>query len=195
MYCTILDLLFSKLLGFWIVETCCILFFTVEFILRYWSCPDRIAFIRSFMNLIDLAAIIPYYIDLAVKLSIGPTPCPGTLTGSGWNRNRSYLILCLNFEKRQWMRHRGTVYPRKRHSCEFFEWLEWLESFELRNCRVTREIWTLWSRQCRPHFENWILFYFSLSYQWFYSPHLCITVRKIIRVLMYARVDSIPLLV
>ena len=46
----------------------CICFFTIEFILRYWSAPDRIAFIRGFMNLIDLAAIVPYYIDIGFNM-------------------------------------------------------------------------------------------------------------------------------
>jgi len=58
----------SKKFGFWIIETMCICFFTIEFILRYWSAPDRVAFIRGFMNLIDLAAIVPYYIDIGFNL-------------------------------------------------------------------------------------------------------------------------------
>ena len=60
----------SKKFGFWIIETMCICFFTVEFILRYWSAPDRVAFIRGFMNLIDMAAIVPYYIDVGVNVYI-----------------------------------------------------------------------------------------------------------------------------
>lgn len=66
----------SKKFGFWVIETLCIAFFTIEFILRCWSCPDRFAFMRNFMNLIDLAAIIPYYIDMGVKLYLPDGPCP-----------------------------------------------------------------------------------------------------------------------
>ena len=72
---------FSKKFGFWVIETLCIAFFTIEFILRFWSCPDRFAFMRNFMNLIDLAAIIPYYIDMGVKLYLPDGPCPDSRLG------------------------------------------------------------------------------------------------------------------
>ena len=77
----ILTLDFSKKFGFWVIETLCIAFFTIEFILRFWSCPDRFAFMRNFMNLIDLAAIIPYYIDMGVKLYLPDGPCPDSRMG------------------------------------------------------------------------------------------------------------------
>lgn len=48
----------------------CIIFFTIEYILRCWSAPDRLVFIRGLMNLIDLAAILPYYITLIFQMSI-----------------------------------------------------------------------------------------------------------------------------
>lgn len=78
----------SKKFGFWIIETMCICFFTIEFILRYWSAPDRVAFIRHFMNLIDLAAIVPYYIDIGFNVYImnqsdtDTGACPRTVVNS-----------------------------------------------------------------------------------------------------------------
>ena len=36
---------------------------------------------RNFMNLIDLAAIIPYYIDMGVKLYLPDGPCPDSRIG------------------------------------------------------------------------------------------------------------------
>lgn len=60
----------SKTFGFWVIETLCIMFFTVEFCLRFWSSPDRLQFARGFMNLIDLAAILPYYITLIFQTTI-----------------------------------------------------------------------------------------------------------------------------
>ncbi|CBY09671.1 unnamed protein product [Oikopleura dioica] len=54
----------SKTFPFWVIETICITFFTIEYILRYWSAPDRCRFVPEFMNLVDLAAIVPYYITI-----------------------------------------------------------------------------------------------------------------------------------
>lgn len=54
----------SKTFPFWVIETICITFFTIEYILRFWSAPDRCRFVPEFMNLVDLAAIVPYYITI-----------------------------------------------------------------------------------------------------------------------------------
>lgn len=44
-----------------ILEKVCISWFTLEFILRLISCPNKLRFILDILNLIDLAAILPYY--------------------------------------------------------------------------------------------------------------------------------------
>ncbi|VDP68607.1 unnamed protein product [Echinostoma caproni] len=49
---------------FFIIETICTIWFTFELIIRFSSCPSHKAFIKDFKNLIDLAAIVPYYITL-----------------------------------------------------------------------------------------------------------------------------------
>jgi len=49
---------------FFIIETVCIIWFTSEFVLRFATCPDHLYFFKNLMNLIDLVAIIPYYITL-----------------------------------------------------------------------------------------------------------------------------------
>ncbi|CAH8831435.1 unnamed protein product [Trichobilharzia szidati] len=49
---------------FFIIETLCTLWFTVEIFIRFFSCPSQKAFIKDIKNLIDLAAIVPYYITL-----------------------------------------------------------------------------------------------------------------------------------
>ncbi|KAK2825106.1 hypothetical protein Q7C36_019033 [Tachysurus vachellii] len=61
-----------------IVETVCVAWFSLEFTLRFIQDRSKLAFLRRPLNLIDVVAILPYYITLAVD---------GTSTGSG----NSYL--------------------------------------------------------------------------------------------------------
>ena len=49
---------------FFVLETSCTLWFTVELIARFFSCPSKIIFLKDLKNLIDMAAIMPYYITL-----------------------------------------------------------------------------------------------------------------------------------
>ena len=45
-------------------EIFCISWFTFEYVGRLLASPNKIRFVRSFLNLIDLAAILPYFITL-----------------------------------------------------------------------------------------------------------------------------------
>ncbi|KAK4472484.1 hypothetical protein MN116_003732 [Schistosoma mekongi] len=49
---------------FFIIETLCTFWFTIEIFIRFISCPSPKIFIKDIKNLIDLAAIVPYYITL-----------------------------------------------------------------------------------------------------------------------------------
>jgi potassium voltage-gated channel Shaker-related subfamily A protein len=49
---------------FFLIETVCIVWFTFEFIVRFISCPLKLVFLKSVMNVIDIVAIIPYFITL-----------------------------------------------------------------------------------------------------------------------------------
>lgn len=49
---------------FFIIETLCTFWFTIEIFIRFISCPSQKIFIKDIKNLIDLAAIVPYYITL-----------------------------------------------------------------------------------------------------------------------------------
>lgn len=49
---------------FFLIETVCIIWFTFEFIVRFVSCPLKLIFLKSIMNVIDIVAIIPYFITL-----------------------------------------------------------------------------------------------------------------------------------
>lgn len=46
---------------FWI-DSFCVVIFTMEFIARLYSAPNRFEFVRKMSNVIDLLGIIPYYI-------------------------------------------------------------------------------------------------------------------------------------
>ena len=45
-------------------ETGVVAWFTLEFLARILSCPNKLKFLKSCMNIIDLLAIFPYYITL-----------------------------------------------------------------------------------------------------------------------------------
>jgi potassium voltage-gated channel Shab-related subfamily B protein 1 len=49
------------------IEIICIIWFTFEFTMRFWGAPNRISFLKSPLNLIDLASIIPYYVSLILE--------------------------------------------------------------------------------------------------------------------------------
>lgn len=52
---------------FFIVESVCVAWFTVEFILRLVSCPSTFAFCKDIMNIFDVLAILPFFIVLIVQ--------------------------------------------------------------------------------------------------------------------------------
>ncbi|NWI41271.1 KCNA3 protein, partial [Picathartes gymnocephalus] len=54
---------------FFLVETMCICWFSLELLVRLVASPSKAAFFRSAMNLIDLAAIAPYFIALGTELA------------------------------------------------------------------------------------------------------------------------------
>lgn len=54
---------------FFIIETCCIIWFTFELLVRYASCPGKLGFFKNIMNLIDIVAIIPYFITLGTVIA------------------------------------------------------------------------------------------------------------------------------
>ncbi|XP_004591885.2 potassium voltage-gated channel subfamily V member 2 [Ochotona princeps] len=56
------------------VEMLCVAFFTLEYLLRLISTPDLRRFARSALNLVDLVAILPLYLQLMLERFTGEDP-------------------------------------------------------------------------------------------------------------------------
>ncbi|XP_007564748.1 potassium voltage-gated channel subfamily G member 2 [Poecilia formosa] len=64
-----------------VLETVCVAWFSLEFLLRFIQTQSKCTFLRTPLNVIDVVAILPYYITLIVdSLSVGGKPA-----GSGNN--------------------------------------------------------------------------------------------------------------
>jgi hypothetical protein len=54
---------------FFVIQTICVGFFTIEIFLRIISSPSFIDFIKNLINWIDVLAILPYYISVSIHLA------------------------------------------------------------------------------------------------------------------------------
>ncbi|XP_054836949.1 potassium voltage-gated channel subfamily A member 3-like [Eublepharis macularius] len=54
---------------FFVVETLCIIWFSFELLVRFFACPSKPTFSKNIMNIIDIVAIIPYFITLGTELA------------------------------------------------------------------------------------------------------------------------------
>lgn len=56
-----------------LLELACIAWFSFEYLARLISSPNKCRFMFSYLNIIDLVAILPYFISLAIRKSVGST--------------------------------------------------------------------------------------------------------------------------
>uniref|UniRef100_A0AC35TU62 BTB domain-containing protein n=1 Tax=Rhabditophanes sp. KR3021 TaxID=114890 RepID=A0AC35TU62_9BILA len=52
---------------FFVIDTACVIIFTFEYLARLYAAPDRLKFMRSIMSVIDVVAILPYYVGLGLQ--------------------------------------------------------------------------------------------------------------------------------
>ncbi|XP_022065997.2 potassium voltage-gated channel subfamily G member 4a [Acanthochromis polyacanthus] len=57
----------TKCYNMFIIETVCVAWFSLEFILRFIQARSKLEFLRGPLNIIDAMAILPYYVSLVVK--------------------------------------------------------------------------------------------------------------------------------
>ena len=54
---------------FFAIETICNIWFTFEAVVRYITCPNKLLFWKDVKNIIDIMAVLPYYVSLIQSLT------------------------------------------------------------------------------------------------------------------------------
>ncbi|KAM9000321.1 potassium voltage-gated channel subfamily C member 4 isoform X2 [Sarcophilus harrisii] len=49
------------------IEGVCVLWFTLEFLVRIICCPDTLDFVKNLLNIIDFVAILPFYLEVGLS--------------------------------------------------------------------------------------------------------------------------------
>ncbi|XP_038626789.1 potassium voltage-gated channel subfamily G member 2 [Tachyglossus aculeatus] len=79
-----------------VLETVCVAWFSLEFLLRSLQAESKCAFLRTPLNLLDMVALLPFYVSLLVDLASGG-PRPGPPPGGGGNKSLERVGLVLRF--------------------------------------------------------------------------------------------------
>ncbi|VDM25660.1 unnamed protein product [Toxocara canis] len=51
------------------VELVCIIWFTIEYLVRFVVCTEKCKFVREPLNLIDSLTIIPFYLEIVLHIA------------------------------------------------------------------------------------------------------------------------------
>lgn len=62
----------AKCRNLFVLETVCVAWFSFEFLLRSLQAESKCAFLRTPLNIIDILALLPFYVSLLVGLAAGP---------------------------------------------------------------------------------------------------------------------------
>uniref|UniRef100_A0A8C3K569 Potassium voltage-gated channel subfamily A member 5 n=1 Tax=Calidris pygmaea TaxID=425635 RepID=A0A8C3K569_9CHAR len=79
---------------FFIIETTCVIWFTFELLVRFFACPSKPEFSRNIMNIIDIVAIIPYFITLGTELAHEQQQ-PGSSSNGGGGQQQAMSLAIL----------------------------------------------------------------------------------------------------
>ncbi|XP_048789716.1 potassium voltage-gated channel subfamily A member 5-like [Lagopus muta] len=79
---------------FFIIETTCVIWFTFELLVRFFTCPSKPEFSRNIMNIIDIVAIIPYFITLGTELA-NEQQQPGGSSSNGSGGQQQAMSLAI----------------------------------------------------------------------------------------------------
>ncbi|XP_038074667.1 potassium voltage-gated channel protein Shaw-like [Patiria miniata] len=85
-------------ISLFITEAVCVTFFTVELVVRFMFCPNKLRFFITVENIIDIMAVIPFYVDLGERIN-------GEQTLQFWNDFLSFLRIVRIFRIFKLARH------------------------------------------------------------------------------------------
>ena len=75
----------SALFALTTIEAICTGAFTLEYIIRFFSCPNKFKFVKEFLSIVDLLAIAPFYFEV-IQTAMG---------GTGWVQTSFIRIIRL----------------------------------------------------------------------------------------------------
>uniref|UniRef100_A0A8V0ZX91 Potassium voltage-gated channel subfamily A member 6 n=1 Tax=Gallus gallus TaxID=9031 RepID=A0A8V0ZX91_CHICK len=78
---------------FFLIETLCIIWFSFELLVRFFTCPSKPDFSRNIMNIIDIVAIIPYFITLGTELAQQQQQQSGSSSNNGGQQQAMSLAI------------------------------------------------------------------------------------------------------